>query len=73
MCFEDVFVCVAFDIAVVEFEESGLETAGAVGEAVSAFESLVDECLAFLEIAGVVDAETDWVHERFWVWGWLGW
>jgi len=61
--FEDVLVGVAFDEGVVDFEEACFEAAGAVGEAVSAGEPLIEEVLAFLEVSGVVDAEADvlWV------------
>ncbi len=55
--FEDLFVGVAFDEGVVDFEEAGLEAAGAVGEAVAAGEPLIDEALSLLEVSWVVDAE----------------
>ena len=54
---EDLCVGLAFDESVVDFEESGLEAAGAVGEAVSTLEGLVEEELSFFEVSGVVDAE----------------
>jgi hypothetical protein len=61
--FEDVLVGVTFDEGVVDFEEACFEAAGAVGEAVSAGEPLIEEVLAFLEVSRIVDAEADvlWV------------
>lgn len=66
---EDFFVGVAFDEGVVDFEEAGFEAAGAVGEAVSAGESLVEEFLSFFEVSWVVDA----VANRWLALDWLGW
>lgn len=54
---EDLGVGLAFDEGVVDLEKAGLEAAGAVGEAVSTLEGLVEEELAFFEVSGVVDAE----------------
>ena len=54
---EDLCVGLAFDELIVDLEESGLEAARAVGEAVAADEPLIEEELSFFEGSGVVDAE----------------
>jgi len=56
---EDLVVGLTLNELVVDFQESGLETAGAVGEAIPADKASIKEVLALLQIPRVVHAEAD--------------